>query len=66
MRLVEELSARQQQYLPVAIALLLCDLFEHQLWWQYGLVDPLVRSSGGEATARAIPDARLLMFPEMG
>jgi Predicted hydrolases or acyltransferases (alpha/beta hydrolase superfamily) len=32
----------------------------------HGLVDPLVRSSGGEATARAIPDARLLMFPEMG
>lgn len=32
----------------------------------HGLVDPLVRPSGGEATARAIPDARLLMFPEMG
>lgn len=32
----------------------------------HGLMDPLVRPSGGEATARAIPGARLLMFPEMG
>jgi pimeloyl-ACP methyl ester carboxylesterase len=32
----------------------------------HGLADPLVRPSGGIATARAIPDSRLLMFPEMG
>lgn len=32
----------------------------------HGLVDPLVRPSGGIATAKAVPGARLLMFPEMG
>ena len=32
----------------------------------HGLVDPLVLPSGGIATARAIPDSRLLMFPDMG
>ena len=32
----------------------------------HGLVDPLVRPSGGLATARAIPDSRLLMFNDMG
>jgi pimeloyl-ACP methyl ester carboxylesterase len=32
----------------------------------HGLADPLVRPSGGIATARAIPGSRLLMFPEMG
>jgi len=32
----------------------------------HGLADPLVRPSGGIATARATPDARLLMFPGMG
>lgn len=32
----------------------------------HGLSDPLVRSSGGIATARAVPGARLLMFPDMG
>jgi pimeloyl-ACP methyl ester carboxylesterase len=32
----------------------------------HGLVDPLVRPSGGVATARAIPDSRLLMFNDMG
>ncbi|WP_116997100.1 alpha/beta fold hydrolase [Desertimonas flava] len=32
----------------------------------HGLVDPLVRPSGGIATARAIPGSRLLMFPDMG
>ena len=32
----------------------------------HGLADPLVQPSGGIATAKAIPDARLLMFPEMG
>ena len=31
----------------------------------HGLVDPLVRPSGGIATARAIPGSRLLMFPDM-
>ncbi len=31
----------------------------------HGLVDPLVRPSGGIATAEAIPGARLLMFPDM-
>ncbi len=31
----------------------------------HGLVDPLVRPSGGVATARAIPGSRLLMFPDM-
>lgn len=31
----------------------------------HGLVDPLVRPSGGIATARAIAGSRLLMFPDM-
>lgn len=32
----------------------------------HGLVDPLVKPSGGVATARAIPSSRLLAFPDMG
>ena len=32
----------------------------------HGLADPLVLPSGGIATARAIPNSRLLMFPDMG
>jgi pimeloyl-ACP methyl ester carboxylesterase len=32
----------------------------------HGLADPLVRPSGGIATAKAIPGSRLLMFPDMG
>lgn len=32
----------------------------------HGLEDTLVRPSGGVATARAIPDSRLLLFPGMG
>ena len=32
----------------------------------HGLDDPLVRASGGTATARAIPASRLVMFPRMG
>jgi pimeloyl-ACP methyl ester carboxylesterase len=32
----------------------------------HGLVDPLVKPSGGVATARAIPGARLIMYPDMG
>ena len=32
----------------------------------HGLRDPLVRRSGGIATARAVPGSRLLMFPDMG
>ncbi|MCU1497526.1 MAG: putative hydrolase [Acidimicrobiales bacterium] len=32
----------------------------------HGLVDRLVRPSGGMATARAIPGARLVMYPDMG
>ena len=32
----------------------------------HGLVDRLVLPSGGMATARAVPDSRLLMFPDMG
>lgn len=32
----------------------------------HGLVDPLVKPSGGIATAKAIPGSRLLMFPDMG
>lgn len=32
----------------------------------HGLVDPLVMPSGGIATAKAVPGARLLMFPDMG
>jgi pimeloyl-ACP methyl ester carboxylesterase len=31
----------------------------------HGLLDPLVRPSGGVATARAVPGSRLLMFPDM-
>ncbi len=32
----------------------------------HGLVDPLVRPSGGMATACAVPGARLIMYPDMG
>lgn len=32
----------------------------------HGLLDRLVKPSGGEATAKAIPAARLLAFPDMG
>lgn len=32
----------------------------------HGMVDPLVQPSGGIATAKAVPNARLLMFPDMG
>lgn len=32
----------------------------------HGLVDPLVKPSGGIATAKAVPDSRLLMFNDMG
>lgn len=32
----------------------------------HGLLDQLVKPSGGIATARAIPGSRLLMFPDMG
>ena len=32
----------------------------------HGLEDTLVAPSGGIATARAVPGARLLMFPDMG
>ncbi|MEM7272874.1 MAG: alpha/beta fold hydrolase [Actinomycetota bacterium] len=32
----------------------------------HGLVDPLVKPSGGVATAKAVPGSRLLMFPDMG
>ncbi len=32
----------------------------------HGLDDPLVRPSGGIATAEAIPNSRLLLFPRMG
>lgn len=32
----------------------------------HGLADPLVRFEGGVATARAIPGARLVTFPDMG
>lgn len=32
----------------------------------HGLVDPLVRPSGGVATAEAIPGSRLVMYPGMG
>ena len=31
----------------------------------HGLLDPLVRPSGGLATARAVPDSRLVMYPDM-
>jgi pimeloyl-ACP methyl ester carboxylesterase len=32
----------------------------------HGLLDPLVRPSGGHATANAIPGSRLVMYPDMG
>ncbi len=32
----------------------------------HGLVDPLVTSSGGIATAQAVPGAKLVMYPDMG
>lgn len=32
----------------------------------HGLVDPLVKPSGGMATAAAVPGARLMMYPDMG
>ncbi len=32
----------------------------------HGLQDPLVLPSGGIATAKAVPNSRLLMFPDMG
>ncbi|MEM9038907.1 MAG: alpha/beta hydrolase [Actinomycetota bacterium] len=32
----------------------------------HGLVDTLVKPSGGVATANAVPHSRLLMFPDMG
>jgi pimeloyl-ACP methyl ester carboxylesterase len=32
----------------------------------HGMVDPLVRPSGGYATARAIPGSRLVLFNDMG
>lgn len=32
----------------------------------HGLLDPLVKPSGGIATARAIPGSRLVMYPDMG
>ncbi len=32
----------------------------------HGMVDPLVRPSGGIATAQAVPGARLVMFNDMG
>ena len=32
----------------------------------HGLADPLVKPSGGIATAEAVPDSRLLMFNDMG
>ena len=32
----------------------------------HGMKDPLVKPSGGIATARAIPSSRLLMLPDMG
>ncbi len=32
----------------------------------HGMVDPLVQPSGGEATAAAIPGARLILYPDMG
>ncbi|MEM9650742.1 MAG: alpha/beta hydrolase [Actinomycetota bacterium] len=31
----------------------------------HGLIDPLVKPSGGIATAKAVPGSRLLMFPDM-
>lgn len=32
----------------------------------HGIADPLVKPSGGIATAKAIPGARLVMYPDMG
>jgi pimeloyl-ACP methyl ester carboxylesterase len=32
----------------------------------HGLADPLVLPTGGMATARAIPGAKLVMYPDMG
>lgn len=32
----------------------------------HGLLDPLVRPSGGVATAMAVPGSRLVMYPDMG
>lgn len=32
----------------------------------HGLVDPLVKPSGGIATAQAVPGSRLVMYPDMG
>jgi pimeloyl-ACP methyl ester carboxylesterase len=32
----------------------------------HGLADPLVQPSGGIATARAVPGAKLVMYPDMG
>lgn len=32
----------------------------------HGMVDPLVKPSGGTATAAAVPGSRLLLFPDMG
>ncbi len=32
----------------------------------HGMLDTLVKPSGGVATARAVPGSRLLMFPDMG
>jgi pimeloyl-ACP methyl ester carboxylesterase len=32
----------------------------------HGLVDPLVKPSGGVATAKAVPGSRLVMYPDMG
>ena len=32
----------------------------------HGLADPLVTPTGGMATARAVPGAKLVMYPDMG
>jgi len=32
----------------------------------HGLLDPLVKPSGGVATAKAVPGSRLVMYPDMG
>lgn len=32
----------------------------------HGLLDPLVKPSGGVATSKAVPGSRLVMFPDMG
>ncbi|MBG7604681.1 MAG: alpha/beta hydrolase [Actinobacteria bacterium] len=32
----------------------------------HGMVDPLVKPSGGVATAKAVPGSRLVMYPDMG